>query len=95
MSQETISSGAAPVTTKQTNFLAVVSICLGIGGLYPIPLSFLAIVSARKARAEIKRDPVIYRGASLCLVGEALGWAGVTIWFACIVLSYYWAWKTL
>ena len=67
-------------TAERTSGNAIVSLVLGITGLFVLPLvlSVLAIVFARRAQAEIGATPGL-GGRGIARAGEILGWIGVAI----------------
>jgi hypothetical protein len=67
-------------TAERTSGNAIVSLVLGITGLFVLPLvlSALAIVFARRAEHELALNPEL-GGNGIARAGEILGWIGVAI----------------
>lgn len=71
----------SPVAGPQrTDGGAIVSLVLGILGIFPFPLvlSIVALILGRRARARIARDPSL-DGAGLARAGIVLGWIGIVV----------------
>lgn len=68
-------------TIRQTSSFAIVSLVSGILGWTLIPLlgCIVAIITGHMARAEIRRQPDLYQGDGLAVVGLVLGYVGIAM----------------
>ena len=68
-------------TIRQTSSFAIVSLVSGILGWTLIPLlgCIVAIITGHMARAEIRRQPDIYQGDGLAVIGLVLGYVGIAM----------------
>lgn len=66
-------------TTPQTDSSAIVSLVLGIAGLFVMPLilSIPAIIVGRKSERNIAASGGALKGAELAKAGIVTGWIGV------------------
>jgi hypothetical protein len=73
---------------SRTSGYAIASLVLGIVGLVAVPFvaSVLAIVFGGSARRSIAADPSL-DGAELARVGVILGWVGVTLAAAGVIIG--------
>lgn len=68
-------------TIRQTSSFAIVSLVSGILGWTLIPLlgCIVAIITGHMARAEIRRQPDLYQGDGLAVIGLVLGYVGIAM----------------
>ena len=67
----------APVATRQSSMLAVISLVAGILGWSALPVigSVVAVITGHLARADIRRRPEALEGDGLAVAGLVLGYA--------------------
>lgn len=68
-------------TIRQTSAYAIVSLVSAILGWTLMPLlgCIVAIITGHLARAEIRRQPELYQGDGLAVIGLVIGYVGIAI----------------
>ncbi|MDQ4018676.1 MAG: DUF4190 domain-containing protein [Actinomycetota bacterium] len=86
------SQPTAAAARPRTSGAAIASLVLGILGLFAIPLitSLAAIVLGRRAQREIAESPGL-SGEGLAKAGVILGWIGVALMVAGIIIGVLFA----
>ncbi|MBP6627604.1 MAG: DUF4190 domain-containing protein, partial [Arenimonas sp.] len=71
----------APVATRQTSTLAIISLVSGLLGWTLVPFlgSLAAVVTGHMARAEIRRNPAGMEGDGMAIAGLVLGYAVIIL----------------
>ena len=66
-------------STRQTSAFAIVSLISGVLGWTLMPLlgCIVAVITGHLGRAEIRRQPELYQGDGLAVIGLVLGYVGI------------------